>query len=108
MSIREAHFATVLNNVVSGCTGVENEEGTGIDMNTVMNADISHNTITDNYGIGILSQYGANNTFYTNTLSEIQSVKDRNRLLFIITGALFVIIIGIFLYYRSSTKCNNM
>ena len=45
---------------------------------------------------------GYHNTFYTNTLLEIQSVKDRNRI-FVIVGIIFVVIIGIigiFLYRR--------
>jgi len=49
---------------------------------------------------------GYHNTFYTNTLLEIQSVKDRNRI-FVIVGIIFVVIIGIFLYRRKRSTSQS-
>ena len=52
---------------------------------------------------------GYHNTFYTNTLLEIQSVKDRNRI-FVIVGIIFVVIIGIigiFLYRKKKSTLQS-
>ena len=52
---------------------------------------------------------GYHNTFYTNTLLEIQSSKERNRI-FVIVGILFVVIIGIigiFLYRRKKSTSQS-
>ena len=53
---------------------------------------------------------GYHNTFYTNTLLELESVKDKNRI-FVIVGIIFVVIIGIiaiFLYRRKRSNSQSL